>query len=158
MQDQTARGLEDSPTDCSSSIDPAAVSYPQDTEQITVDELFQALGNRRRRRVIHALEGGTRDLGALARAIAAVENDITTGEVNAQQRKRVYISLYQSHLEKLDEWNVVEWDAQAQTIAPGPAHETAIDTMRTVAGVDDTDEAEPSLLGRVWSRVREVRA
>lgn len=144
-----------------SSIGTKTISYPQDTDQITVDELFQALANRRRRRVIHALEDGTRDLGALARAIAAVENGIDIDDVDAQQRKRVYISLYQVHLEKLDEWNVVEWDAQAQTIAPGTAHETALETIQVVSGADVDEEAEkadPSLVGRAVALIRGVDA
>ncbi len=156
MSESTTRGHECDPTDGSSSTDADTDCYPQDTDQITVDELFQALSNRRRRRVIHALEDGTRDLGALARAIAAVENDIHIDDVDAQQRKRVYISLYQGHLEQLDEWNVVEWDVQGQTVAPGPAHKTAIETMQLVAGADveEADEAEdPSLIDRALGRL-----
>ena len=166
MSESDTRGYQSNPTDDGSSTVPSTDCYPQDTDHITVDELFQALSNRRRRRVIHAVEDGARDLGALARAIAAVENDITTDEVDAQQRKRVWVSLYQGHLEQLDNWRVVEWDAQAQTIAPGPAHETALETMHAVAGADEDaehgedepdTETRPSLLGRIFGGIRGVR-
>lgn len=114
-------------------------SYPQDTDQLTTDELYQALSNQRRRQVIRALEDGPRELGPIARAIAAAENDIPVDEVDAQQRKRVYISLYQAHLDKLDNWDIIERDDH--TLAPGPAHATALETIEAVAG-----EEEPSTL------------
>ncbi len=122
-----------------------------DTSRITTDELYQALSNSRRRRVIRALEDGPRDLGPICRAIAAAENDIPVEAVDGQQRKRVYISLYQVHLDKLEDWGIVEWDG---VVAPGPAYQTAVDAMDAVAEADE----ELTLRERVAARIREVVA
>jgi len=120
MTESRTRGLEDSPTDRGSSTVSSTICYPQDTQHITADDLFQALSNSRRRHVIRALEDGERDIGALARAIAAVECDIAVDQIDSQQRKRVYIGLYQTHLDQLERWDIVEWDTNHQMVAPGP--------------------------------------
>jgi len=129
-----------------SSIDTESISYPQVTDQISADDLYEALSNRRRRQVIRALEHGQTDIGALSRTIAAVENDIPVDAVGSQQRKRVYISLYQVHLDKLDDWDIVEWDDVHQTISPGPAHECALEAM---AAVSEPHDEPTSMLERV---------
>lgn len=116
------------------SIDAQAVSYPQDNDQLATDDLFEALSNRRRRQVIRALEDGPREMGAIARAIAAAENDIPVDAVGTDQRKRVYVSLYQAHLDKLDDWGIVEWQEIPQTVAPGPVYDVARDALEAVGG------------------------
>jgi hypothetical protein len=51
---------------------------------------------------------GTMD--ELAEQIAAWENEIEVEELTSQQRKRVYVSLYQTHLPKLAEAGIVDYD------------------------------------------------
>jgi len=46
----------------------------------------------------------------LAEQIAAWENDVEIDELTSQQRKRVYVSLYQTHLPKLAETEIVDYD------------------------------------------------
>jgi len=76
------------------------------------DAIFDVLSNRRRRYVLHLLEGrpGTVDLGGMAEQIAAWENGIPVGEVDGNQRKRVYTALQQTHLPKMDEAGLVAFD------------------------------------------------
>lgn len=90
-------------------------------EQITnlsLDIVFEILKNGRRRATLHYLsehEGQT-TLDELAESIAAEENDITTKEVNSSQRKRVYIALYQSHLPKMADAGIIEYNKPRGTI------------------------------------------
>lgn len=76
------------------------------------DVLFDMLSSPRRRYVLHYLHrtGGTAELGDLADHVAAWENDTTIEELGSQERKRVYISLYQTHIPKLDEVGIVNYD------------------------------------------------
>jgi len=45
-----------------------------------------------------------------AEHIAAIENNIDTRQLDSQQRKRVYIGLYQCHLPKMDDAGVIEYN------------------------------------------------
>jgi DNA-binding transcriptional ArsR family regulator len=91
-----------------------------DEAAIRRDELFKLLGNERRRHAVEILR--RRDeaitLDALATRVAAAENDVAVGEVTGRQRKRVYTSLQQTHLPRLDEAGAVTFDKEAGTIAP----------------------------------------
>ena len=87
-----------------------------------LDEVFGILKNRRRRDVIEFLrdQGGETTLGPLSEHIAAKENDTTVQQINSDQRKRVYVGLYQSHLPKMDDMDIVEFDKNRGTIRLGP--------------------------------------
>jgi hypothetical protein len=52
----------------------------------------------------------------LAQQIAAWENGIDVEELNYKQRKRVYTSLHQTHLPKLNDVGVVDYDRDRGTI------------------------------------------
>lgn len=81
-------------------------------EELSLDELFDLLRNRRRRDILSYLDAsdGTVTLDELAEAIAADENGIEPEQLSSQQRKRVYISLYQNHLPKMDELGLIEYE------------------------------------------------
>jgi DNA-binding transcriptional ArsR family regulator len=83
-----------------------------DTDTLSPDEAFDILSNRRRRYALHYLsdhpEGET--LQELARQLAAWENEIEVEEVTKKQQKRVYVSLYQTHVPKLESAGVIEHD------------------------------------------------
>jgi len=95
-------------------------SQTESTESDTLDrdDVFEVLSNTRRRHVIHYL--GQRDepveLRPLSKQVAAWENDVLVEEVSAQQRKRVYTALHQSHLPKLDEKGVVSYDSDGGAV------------------------------------------
>lgn len=101
-----------------------------DDDELSLDELFDLLRNRRRRDIISYLDAsdGTVTLDELAESIAADENDIKPEQLSSQQRKRVYISLYQNHLPKMDELGIVEYEQN-----------------RGVVTLLDISEAEPYL-------------
>jgi len=81
-------------------------------ESKSLDTIFEVLKNRRRWLVLRYLKttSESASIGELAEHIAAIENDIKQAELGSQQRKRVYISLYQSHLPKMDDAGVIQFD------------------------------------------------
>lgn len=83
-----------------------------------MDEVFDVLSSARRRRLLHALQerGGTARLQDLAVDIAAQEEDTSPEEVGKQEQNRVYISLYQTHVPKLESVGLVEYDSDTQTL------------------------------------------
>jgi len=82
-----------------------------DTE-LTQDDVFEILSSPRRRYLLYHLrkEGGPIELVELAEHVAAWENDVDREGLTAQERKRVYVSLYQTHVPKLDEAGIVDYD------------------------------------------------
>ncbi len=88
---------------------------PESLGGLSKSEIFDLLRNQRRRFVLHYLKhydgDGPVELGELATQVAAWENDVGVDEVTSSQRKRVYTTLQQSHLPKLDEAGIVEFDA-----------------------------------------------
>jgi len=83
-----------------------------DREPLTPDDVFEILSNHRRRMVLYYLRqhGDSAGVKELAEEIAAMENDVPVDELTSQQRKRVYVSLYQTHLPKMAETNVIDYD------------------------------------------------
>ncbi|MFC6726287.1 hypothetical protein ACFQE1_18345, partial [Halobium palmae] len=82
------------------------------------DTVYHLLQNERRRlalRYLREIEPET-DLGEMAVQVAAWENATTTEEVTSDMRQRVYIALYQSHLPKLAEEDVLEYDKNRKVI------------------------------------------
>ncbi|NHN59142.1 MULTISPECIES: hypothetical protein [Halorussus] len=90
-------------------------------DQLSQDEVFEVLKSPRRRYALYYLrqEGGESELSDLTEQVAAWENETTPSALSTEQRKRVYISLYQTHLPKLDEANIVEYDRDAGVIRLG---------------------------------------
>lgn len=79
---------------------------------LSKDEIFHVLQNNRRRRVLQCLlaTDGPVQLGDIAEQITAWEYGITIEEITPEQRQRVYIALYQSHLPKLAECGLITYN------------------------------------------------
>lgn len=86
-----------------------------DSEELVPDEIFEILSNHRRRMVLYYLRkhGNEAPVKELAAEIAAMENEVSVDELTSEQRKRVYVSLYQTHLPMLAELNVIDYDKEA---------------------------------------------
>lgn len=96
------------------------------SEDLTQAELFDVFSNARRRQTVRYLkrqQGGC-DLAPLVEQVAAWENDTNTDAVTRTQRRRVYISLYQTHLPMLEDHGIVDWDPDAHRIELLPSQET----------------------------------
>jgi len=80
--------------------------------------LYEALSDRRRRYALHYLkqQADTVTVRDLAEQVAAWENEKDVEALTAQERKRVYIALYQSHLSTLDTQGLVDYDEDAGTV------------------------------------------
>ncbi|WP_226007318.1 DUF7344 domain-containing protein [Natrinema salinisoli] len=90
----------------------ASVADADGDERLSKDVIFELLKNRRRREVLaYLLEADeTVTLGELAEQIAAWENETEVDALSSDQRKRVYVALYQTHLPKMDDAGIVEYD------------------------------------------------
>lgn len=86
--------------------------------QIPIESVFNILRNSRRRAVLDHLRtgDGASTLKELAEQIAAEENNLDVDQLSSQQRKRVYISLYQNHLKKMAEAGFIEYDSDRGTV------------------------------------------
>ena len=84
----------------------------------TEGQVFDVLANRRRRFALHALRRreDTVNIGTLAEQIAAWENHTDPASVTSTERKRVYTALQQSHLPRMHEAGMVEFDKRAGTV------------------------------------------
>ncbi len=93
--------------------------------EIKREDVFDVLSNARRRYAIELLNqydpGEEIELGDLVEYVAARENDTAISDVDYKQRKRVYSSLRQTHLQKLDDCGLIEYDRNRGTIELGDA-------------------------------------
>jgi len=82
---------------------------------LSKDDVYDLLSNARRRFVLSYLRraDGPVTMSDLAEAVAAWENDVTVDDLTDRQRKRVYVSLHQTHLPKLDDASLVRYDQDA---------------------------------------------
>lgn len=110
--------------------------------ELTASVVFDILSNIRRRYILYYLreesEASTREL---SRGLAAWENDVAVSAVTSKQRKRVYTALQQTHLPRLDEYGVVEFDRDRGRIS---------ETGRFAVFEPYLDRSEPT--GRNWPR------
>lgn len=85
-----------------------------DSEPLTTDGVFELLSNHRRRMVLFCLRqrGGSVGMNELAEQMAAMENNVPVSDLTSQQRKRVYVSLYQTHLPKMADMNIIEYNEE----------------------------------------------
>ncbi|MFW5963444.1 MAG: DUF7344 domain-containing protein [Natronomonas sp.] len=106
-------------------VESAPETADDDNERVSsvpLDVVFGLLKNERRRLVLKFLEesdGGT-SLSDLAEHIAAEENGKAVSALSSQERKRVYIGLYQCHLPQMDDSGAVEFDKNRGTVRDGP--------------------------------------
>ncbi len=91
----------------------------EDSEPLSQDLVFDLLSSPRRRFVLHYLrsESDTIALTALADEVAAWEYETPVEELSDQERKRAYVSLYQTHIPKLADAGIVEYDTDSGEVA-----------------------------------------
>lgn len=80
-------------------------------ENLPPATVFDLLSNERRLRMVSFLADRRRaELSAIAKHVAAVEIGVPRAEVTKADRKRVFISLYQTHVPRLAEHDVIRYD------------------------------------------------
>lgn len=100
-------------------------------------DVFDVLRNSRRRAaltyLLEAEEPVT--LRDLTKRVAAAEYEVDVEAVSSDQHKRVYTGLYQCHLPRLDDFDVIDFDREEKTVRTG-------DTVSQVAPyLDDGDRS-----------------
>ncbi|ESP86909.1 DUF7344 domain-containing protein [Candidatus Halobonum tyrrellensis] len=90
-----------------------------ETAGLSEDLAFTLLSNPRRRFVISYLShhGSPVGIHELAEQIAAWESGTDVDELTREDRKKTYISLYQTHVPKLEEAGVVTYDDEERLVA-----------------------------------------
>ena len=117
----------------------ASAGIEPDDPGVSPDQGFDLLSNHRRRYTLHHLtrtERQTAEIGELSERIAAWENDVHVRNVSSAERKRVYTSLQQVHLPRMDEMDVVDFDDRSGTVELGPAAEDLDVYLEVVTGGD----------------------
>ncbi|QCJ46472.1 MULTISPECIES: DUF7344 domain-containing protein [Haloprofundus] len=87
-------------------------------------DIYDVLKNERRQHVVELLadRAETQSVRALSEHIASIETDSDTPPRNV--RHSVYVSLCQTHIPKLDDLGIVDYDADAKDVAPGQHTQT----------------------------------
>lgn len=119
------------------SLSPQSTSAPNGPE-LTQTEAFDILSNDRRRHALHYLlshDEGT-EIGELSRQVAAWENGESLDQVTAEERRRVYVSLHQTHLPRMDEAGILQYENSRDTIALTERGESLRVYMEVVEGND----------------------
>lgn len=119
--DADARTLKRLPSDAEDGDEPSEGGPPpgdssddgDDQEEVLPKDVrFDILKNRRRRLVLQYLieNDNPVSLGTLSEYVAAVENDKSRSALNSRERKRAYVGLYQCHLPRMHDADVVDFD------------------------------------------------
>lgn len=116
-------------------------------DHASIDETFTLVGNRRQRLVIQYFKQHANPvaLADLAARVARWERDAT--EPSADEVNRVCASLHETHLPKLVELGLIDYDLDAQTIRYDPAAiaasvENAGSVMDFLWRTEEAEEAE----------------
>lgn len=94
----------------------SGIEYP-----VEIDTVFEMLKNHRRRYVLRYLimEDGRATMDELVEQIAAWELSKPIETITTQERKRVYISLYQTHLPRMDDVSAISYNKENGVITQG---------------------------------------
>ncbi len=88
---------------------------------LELQPVFEAIGHPRRRYLVYTLSEETEwSLDDLATKLAAWETDTKEANIATLTRQEMYVSLYHSHVPKLVDLDVIEFDDETETITPGP--------------------------------------
>jgi hypothetical protein len=126
-------------------------------DELGEDEVFHVLQNSRRRdalRVLCTVEGAS-DLRTLADRVASLENDVSVADLSEEERQSAYVSLYQTHLPKLDDVGAVQYDQEAGTIERGPTA-TRFDPYLEIGRTEATNDLLDRDLAGIARNVREA--
>lgn len=109
---------------------------------VSLDDAFHILQNERRRLVIQRISaldvGETIELRDLSKLITAAEENVAPADVPSDRRKSVYISLYQNHVDTLDDAGAVSRDG-SHTITRGSETEAFAELLDHAAALKRGD-------------------
>lgn len=122
------------------------------------DVVFGLLSVQRRRRILAYLaeHEGEATLSDLAEHVASLENDKPVGALTSAERKRVYVCFYQSHLPKLADAGVIDYNQARGTVRLRRAARQLYAYLTISPG--NEDETEPSVREKVSDSLGAMRA
>lgn len=117
-----------------------AVGVAPSDHSLSMDDTFHILQNERRRRVLQYLSNteGPVNMRDIAEQVAAWEHDTTVQQLTSDQRQRVYIALYQSHLPKLADFDLITYNRSRGVVERTPL---ADQVAHYLNGADDSERA-----------------
>lgn len=118
-----------------------------DERPVSLDQTFEMLSNHRRRQTFRILaETDQIELGDLAEQIAARELDKPREQLTSQERKRLYVALYQAHLPKLANVGAISYNKRRGLIEPGPTFHSFTEYLP-----DESESASTETQERRWT-------
>lgn len=134
------------PESASGTVLEPSETHPATDDALPLDIVFDILSNRRRRIILDVLasEDEPTTLGALAELIASIENGKPEASLSSKERKRVYICLLQSHLPKMDDADVIDYDEDRKTVGAGDNLESVVRYLRMEDGRDGSTQRLPT--------------
>lgn len=92
---------------------------PSDNHDLSEKEIFDVLSSDRRRFVLSYLQDGdwTATLNELARELGSREYGTGPDELTDTQRRRLYVSLYQTHVPKMADYEIVTYDSDSGVVS-----------------------------------------
>ncbi|WP_266082012.1 DUF7344 domain-containing protein [Haladaptatus caseinilyticus] len=110
---------------------------------LELQPVFEAIAHPRRRYLVYTLAEETKwSLEDLATKLAAWETDTEEENIATLTREEMYTSLYHSHVPKLVDLDVIEFDATTETITPGPHAIQVLTALEGAGGSLDNRQEE----------------
>lgn len=111
----------------------------RDVDGLSTDTIFNLLSHQLRRELLRCLQDYDEPL-ALADAadeLAVATNDVSSlTDVDPETVKQIYMALYHSHIPKLADYNVVEYDQERDMIVLAD-HMAQIDRLLELTSAND---------------------
>lgn len=107
-----------------------------DQERLSQSAVFMLLSHTFRRSVVDCLceYGEALTLADLADEVACRCRDEAIEAIDATEVKRIYMALYHTHLPKLVEYDVVEYDQERDLVAPTERAEDIVEYLDQMTG------------------------
>ncbi len=115
---------------------------PSEASAFSKDEIFHLLQNERRRMVLRYLRGTDEPVRMrdIAEQVAAWEHETTVKELTSTQRQRVYIPLYQSHLSKLDQAGIIDYQQNRGIVERKPLADQVDQYLQVDPSIESVNE------------------
>ncbi|MCU4718176.1 DUF7344 domain-containing protein [Halapricum hydrolyticum] len=113
MDENAERGISDR-----QGIDDFSSSAERE-QPISPDRILSAVGNEHRRAILNSLtraSDGTLEYDALVERVADMIRDEDTERVSDEHRQRVRIALHHTHLPKLKEAGIIDYEAETRHV------------------------------------------
>jgi len=104
---------------------------------LDLDEIFTLLKNSRRRAIIRLLSDIEDEItiSELTERLAAAEENVDRSDLSDAARKRVYVSCYQTHLPKLEEYDVLSVEDDQNVVTPSKEHSALMAVLKRISAM-----------------------